>query len=167
MRLIMYNPRFPTHSVVPPELDILPASAHPLQTHHSNPNGHGTAHSTIYHVSANGIHVNHTNSSTSHSSRAAGNDLNRSKSLSSNTSTGTVHARRKNSNAEATVAYNQGSTVGPDEGEDGRRTPTQSQTLAQARGADVGHLNPKGLCLTSRRLVLLRFCDFRLGNINA
>jgi hypothetical protein len=147
MRLIMYNPRFPTHSTVPPELDILPASAQPLQTHHarsnSNPNGHGTAHSTIYHVSANGIHVNHTNSSTSHSSRAAGNGLNRSKSLSSNTSTGT--ARRKNSNADPNAAG----------GEDGRRTPTQSQTLAQARGVDVGQLDSKGVCL---ELKMSRHC---------
>jgi hypothetical protein len=168
MRLIMYNPRFPTHSIVPPELDILPASAQPLQPHHthsnSNRNGHGTAHSTIYRVSANGIHVNHTNSSTS---RVAGNDVNRSRSLSSNSSAGTVHARRKNSNAEANVAYNQGVAIGADEGEDGRRTPTQSRTMAQARGADVGQLDPNGACSTSRCFAVLRLCDSRFGNINA
>lgn len=164
MRVIMYHPRFPTHSNVPPELDILPPSPQPQhlqsttthgrsrsptngkpithQTHTQN--GINTAHSTIYRVSANGIHVNHTSSGSSSSShnKVAGNngDLSRSKSLSSNSSTGTARQReRRNSSVDPNAVYHQG-----DELHEGQRTPTQSQTLAQARGMEVGHLNPQG-----------------------
>jgi hypothetical protein len=138
MRIILYHPRFPTNNVIPPELDVLPSSFHApsnpqqftshLQSH-SNAKSHATGHgapSTVYRVSTTtGIHA-------SQSYPANGKNTNNSNATNSGTSSGSQDTR----GADA---------------QDGERatTPTQSNTLSQARQTGGSHrpdlkLNPAG-----------------------
>ena len=147
MRIILYHPRFPTNNVIPPELDILPSSSQssPTPQQSTSPsqspsrtkpytNGHGTttAPSTVYRVSTTtGIHASEwgpaNGKDTKHSNRAEGG--------ASSSSQDTLHAGQKQHG------------TGPYDGERSA-TPTQSNTLSQARQADGSHTG-SGLKLNS------------------
>jgi hypothetical protein len=117
MRIILYHPRFPTNNVIPPELDILPSSFHSppnsqqFTSHpqsHSNAKSHATGHgapSTVYRVSTTtGIHASQSHPANTNAANGGA----------SSGSQDTLHGAAAHDGERA-------------------RTPTQSNTLSQAR----------------------------------
>ncbi|KAG8809132.1 hypothetical protein FRC17_003601, partial [Serendipita sp. 399] len=151
MRLILYNPRFPTNNAVSPELDVLPPQFASSSDITGNPipssmqtipvtnkiytnGGGGTTHpSTIYRVSTSGISVQQPPHASAHS---------RSYSATSHPHSNSQHPAH-HSRPSASHAKTKSS-----EGGDGSTTPTQSKTLEEARRpslnqSDLGSLTPE------------------------
>lgn len=182
MRIILYNPRFPTNHHVPPELDALPPSdqtspaalssasapSHGMSTTmqtipttniytNGTSNGLNTATSTIYRVSTTGISVQP--QPTPHSSSRPrvhyANEPHRQP-----RAAGSHHHQRStsgNTQGSAQAKHHKSSSGGGESGLDRSTTPTQSNTLAQAKRPQLDELSPRDLgSLTQEQIAQLQ-----------